>query len=105
MAKFYFVADTIDGKIKDFPPSFWLECDLIQYIGFQDVRNYNGNECIQVMRVLLVYYQGQLLGTRTYKTQEEFNQARKDICYKVYCEFLVNGCNMVLNDCEFQYQI
>jgi hypothetical protein len=105
MAKFYFVADTIDGKIKDFPPSFWLECDEMKYIGFQDVRNYNGNECIQVMRVLVVYYQGQLLGTRRYKTQEEFNQERKGICYKVYCEFLVNGCNMVLNDCEFQYQI
>lgn len=104
MAKFSFVADTIDGKIEEFPRTFFLDCDKMRPIGTSDVRNYNGNECIQVMKVFLVYYEGQLFGTRAYKSMDAFVQARKDICFKVSCNFLVNGCYMLINNCQTQYQ-
>lgn len=104
MEKFYFVADTVDGKIKEFPLELWLNCDKIKLIGLSEVRNYNGNECIQVLKILLVYYEGQLLGTRAYKTLDSFIQARKNICYKVFCNFLVNGCYMMINNCQTEYQ-
>lgn len=104
MAKVSFVADTIDGKIEQFPQLFFLECDLMKPVGLSEVRNYNGNECIQVMKVFLVYYEGQLFGTRAYKSMDEFIKARKGICFKVFCEILVNGCDMTMNGCSFVYQ-
>ncbi len=72
MGKFSLVADTVDGKIKEFPQTFYLDCDKMKPIGTEKVRNYNGNECIQVMEVFLVYYEGQLFGTRAYKSMDEF---------------------------------
>lgn len=100
MAKFTFVADTIDGKIQQFPTTFFFDCELMQPQGEVIVREYDGNECIVAMPVFSVYYDGRLFGTKAYKSMNEFVRARQAICFGIKCRFLVNGCNMVINGCE-----
>lgn len=100
---FKFTADTIDGKIQEFPQQFQLHCGKIKPIGLQTVRDYNGNECIQAMNVFLIYYEGQLFGNKCYTSFAGFMQELKAVCYGFGnlqvngCNFQVNGCNLILN--------
>lgn len=100
---FKFTADTIDGKIQDHPKQFQLHCDLVKPIGIQVVRDYNGSECIQAMKVFLIMYGGQLLGNKCYGSFESFFQELKSVCYGIGaiqvndCYLKVNGCNLTLN--------
>lgn len=95
--QFTFVADTVDGKIQEFPQKYYLDCGRMSPQGTSIVRNFDGNECIQAMSVFLVYYDGHLFGSRCYKSMDDFVQARKARCFTDY--LLLNGCGLELNDC------
>lgn len=96
---FKFTAHTIDGKIQEFPQQFQLHCGLVNPIGVQVVREYNGNECIVAMKVFLIMYGGQLLGNKCYESFTGFMQELKAVCYGMG-NLQVNGCNLRLNGCN-----
>jgi hypothetical protein len=99
-----FTADTIDGQILEFPEKFDLRCSLIQLIGAQTVRNYTGTECIEAMNVFVIYYCGQLLGSKCWKDSRSFFKWMKSRCenagFRNVCidtkPLLINGCVMQL---------
>lgn len=95
---FQFTADSIDGVIQEFPKKFFLRCDQVQIIGASQVRNYTGTWCIQVMNVFLIQYNGQLLGSKCFKTFEQFVRFIKSVCQYDY--FLMNGRNLLINGCK-----
>lgn len=95
---FKFIAETIDGVIQEFPKEFYLRCEQVIPIGASQVRNYNGTECIQVMNVFLVQYNGQLLGNTCIKDKSQFVQFFNARCRWDY--ILLNGCNLQLNGCD-----
>ena len=99
---FKYTADTIDGVIQEFPKQFYLRCGQVQIIGPSQVRNYNGTECIQVMNVFLVLYNGQLLGNVCHKTKSGFLNFLRSVCNVDYLginggRLELNGCDLVLN--------
>ena len=95
---FSFTADTIDGKIQQFPKQFYLRCGQVTPIGAQTVRQYTGTECIQAMNVFVIYYNGQLLGSKCFRDVLQFLQYFKSVCEYNY--FLLNGCYMTINGCQ-----
>lgn len=96
---FKFTAHTIDGKIQEFPQQFQLRCDFIKPLGNEIVRQYNGSECIQAMKVFLIYYEGQVLGNKCYTSHSGFIQELRAICHG-FGNLQVNGCDLRLNDCN-----
>lgn len=98
MATFKFTADTIDGVIQQSPQLFYLNCNKVKPIGASVVRTFNGNECIQSMKVFLVLYDGKLLGNKCHTTFTEFIDFLKAVCYSDY--LLLNGVNLELDGAE-----
>lgn len=96
---FSFVANTIDGKIQEFPKQFFLRCNLVRPIGNSIVRQYNGTECIVSMKVFLIYYEGQLFGSTGYQTFDEFNAFLRSQCND-QCGVTINGCYALINGCH-----
>ncbi len=95
---FKFTADTIDGKIQEFPQVFSLRCKLVKPIGESIVREFNGNECIVAMKVFLIMYEGQLLGNRCHKSFTGFMNFLRAQCFTDYLS--LNGCNLQLDGCD-----
>lgn len=101
---FIFTANTIDGKILEFPQIFYLRCNLVTPLGCDIVRQYNGNECIVARKVFQVMYQGQLLGSSQFKDLSSFLLYRNNQCNPVAnCDIIYNGCNLVYNGCSLAY--
>lgn len=99
---FKFTADTIDGKIQEFPQQFELRCDLVKPLGKEVVRQHNGSECIQAMKVFLIYYNGQAFGNRCHESMAEFVTFLRSVCYTDYLglngnRMTLNGCDLILN--------
>lgn len=96
-----FTADTIDGKILEFPQQFYLRCSLIRPQQVQVVRNYTGTECIEAITVFLIYYNGQLLGSKCWKSFDSFMRF-----YRAKCQgfglgnVCVNGKPLLMNGCR-----
>lgn len=101
MKSFKFTADTIDGKIQQFPQQFYLHCDKVKPIGESIVREYNGNECIVAMKVFLILYNGQLLGNKCHRSFEGFMNFLRSKCYTDY--MLVNDCILTMNGCDVTF--
>lgn len=95
---FKFTADTINGVIQQHPQQFHLRCSKVKPIGLSIVRTFNGNECIQAMKVFLILYDGKLMGNKCYTTYDEFMQALKNTCFTDY--IMINGCNLQLDGCD-----
>lgn len=95
-----FLADTVDGKILEFPKKFYLRCGMIQQLGVQVVRNYTGTECIEAITVFLIYYNGQVLGSKCWNSKRDFMRYYQAVCQgdglKNVCidnrPLQINGC-------------
>jgi hypothetical protein len=99
---FQFVADTINGKILEFPKTFQLRCDLVVPLYQDIVRQFDGNECIVARRVYLIYYQGDVFGTRRFHTMDEFVNYRNANCGRsaIGCNITFYGCGITFNGCQ-----
>lgn len=95
MDTFKFTADTINGVIQITPQQYHLQCKKVVPIGESIVRTFDGNECIQAMKVFLVLYDGKLLGNKCHTTMTEFGQFLKAVCYTDY--LLIDNVNLELN--------
>lgn len=101
MAFIKIIAETVNGTIKPFPIEVFVTCGQLKPIGIEVVRNYDGNECILAKRVYLVYHNGDVLGTTQFKTLDEFLSYQKEVCVpdSNYCDFYIDGCQVVFGDC------
>lgn len=95
---FQFIADTIDGKILQFPETMQLRCDLVVPLYQSIVRQFDGNECIVARKVYLIYYEGQVFGTRQFATMDQFVNYRN-----ANCGLENRGCNMTYFGCGITY--
>lgn len=98
-------AKTIDGVIKEFPQTFNLICGRIVPVGEEIIRNYTGSDCIKAVKVFLIYYEGQSLGTTDFKNADEFisfvNSSCTAPCDKDFlqmdgCFAMVDGCSLFI---------
>ena len=101
---FIFLADTVNGKILEFPKTFYLRCDLVQPLGTEIVRQYNKTECIVAKKVFLIYYAGDVFGSTQFTGVLQFLQYMNNACNPVFCNVLVNGCNLTFNGCNLVFQ-
>lgn len=95
-----FTARTIDGVIQEFPETFNLICGRITPVGDSIVRNYNGSECILAVKVFLIYYGGQSLGSTDFNSADQFINyvnAGCQVCDREYLK--MNGCYALVNGC------
>lgn len=99
-----FHANTVDGDIMNAPVSFDLQCKLVRPIGSTIIRQFNNNECIRAIRVFLIYYEGQNLGTTQFKTMDEFIKYLNNTCNPVKdCGLIYLGCPLTVNGCQLKY--
>lgn len=97
-----FTADTIDGKILEFPQQFALRCGFIQQIGVQVVRNYTGTECIEAISVFLIYYNGQLLGSKCWGSKQSFFKYYRRVC-QGGGNICINNKPIFINGCKVSF--
>ena len=91
---FIFLADTVDGKILEFPKVFNLRCDLVKPLGCDIIRQYTKTECIVAKKVFLIYYAGQVFGSTQFTGVFQFTQYMNNAC-TVFCTPAIvteNGC-------------
>lgn len=99
-----FTANTIDGNIEEFPVTFDLLCKSVQPIGVNIIRQFNSNECIRAIKVFIVYYRGQNLGSTQFKSMSEFLQYFQSVCQTPkFCGITYNGCDLTYNSCNLKY--
>lgn len=92
-----FVATTIDGRILEFPQRLYFKCDLVIPLYQQVVRQYDGNECINAIRVYMVSYGGHLYGTKDFTNMVDFLSYRNTSCKtKFCCDLIFNGCYVTI---------
>src|ERR1700735_715898 len=99
---FIFLADTVDGKILEFPKVFNLRCDLVKPLGCDILRQYTKTECIVAKKVFLIYYAGQVFGSTQFTGVFQFTQYMNNAC-RVFCTpaiLTINNCLLQLNGCN-----
>lgn len=99
---FPFLADTIDGKILEFPKLFYLECDLVKPLGLQIIRQYTKTECIKAKKVFQIYYNGQVFGSTQFTSVMQFVNYLNSVCVQ-FCTpalLMVNNCNLEVDGCN-----
>ena len=99
---FTFLADTVDGKILEFPNAYTLRCELVKPLGVDIIRQYSKTECIVAKKVFLIYYAGQTFGSTQFTGVLQFVQYLNNAC-KIFCAppfVQVNGCNLQWNGCN-----
>lgn len=102
---FKFTANTIDGKILEFPQIVNLRCDMVKPLGNEVIRQFNGNECIVAKKVYLVFYDGHVYGTTQFNSLDSFLLYRNANC-KPFCKlpyFTLNNCFFTLGGCQIQF--
>lgn len=99
---FIFLADTIDGKILEFPKVFYLRCEWAKPLGVDIIRQYNKTECIVAKKVFLIYYAGQVFGSVQFTGVIQFIQYMNNSC-RVFCTppiLQINGCLLQRYGCN-----
>lgn len=102
---FIFLADTVDGKILEFPKIFYLRCDLVQPLGCDIIRQYTKTECIVAKKVFLVYYGGQVFGSTQFTGVAQFVLYVNNSC-RVFCTpalVTINNCLLQRNGCNVSF--
>lgn len=69
---FEFVANTLDGRILEFPLPVQMRCDMVIPLYEDIVKAYDKSECIVARKVYLVSYGGHLYGTFDFSSMEDF---------------------------------
>lgn len=110
---FVFLADTVNGKILEFPKTFYFRCDLVKPLGVDIIRQYTKTECIVAKKVFLLYYAGDTFGSTQFTGVAQFVQYLNNACAYFCTPALIqinncllqrNGCNVsIYNTCSGGY--
>jgi hypothetical protein len=95
---FIFLADTVDGKILEFPKVYYLRCDRVQPLGCDIIRQYTKTQCIVAKKVFLIYYAGQTFGSTQFTGVAQFIQYVNNSC-RVFC----TPALVQINNCLLQW--
>lgn len=96
---FLFTANTLDGKILEFPLPVNMRCDLVVPLYQDIVRDYDKDFCIVARKVYLVSYGGHVYGTLDFTTMQQFVDYRNVSCglQQGCCFITFNGCYITFN--------
>jgi hypothetical protein len=98
---FKFTANTLDGRILEFPKVVNMLCDKVIPLYQDIVKAYDKDECIVAREVYLVNYGGHLYGTTDFTTMDEFVSYRNSNCRCVLvngnCVITYNGMPILFN--------
>lgn len=99
---FIFLADTVDGKILEFPKVYYLRCDQVQPLGCDIIRQYTKTQCILAKKVFLIYYQGQVFGSTQFTGVQQFVQYVNNVCtfFCIPSLITINNCNLTRYGCN-----
>jgi len=101
MAHFTLQAKTINGDILEAPKKVFLNCLHTRPIGFDVIRQYDANECINAAKVLIISSEGNLFGTQDFDTIESYINYQNNSCVKKEdCFLAINGCYALINGCR-----
>lgn len=103
MAKYFtFIADTINGKIQEFPVAQNLKCSCAKPLGVDIIRQFNKTECIVAKKVFLIYCDGDVFGSTQFSSVAQFimylNNACREFCTPA--NITINKCYLILNGCQ-----
>ena len=104
---FTFIADTIDGKIQEFPVAFDLRCEWAKPLGCDIVKQFNKNQCIVAKKVFLIYYAGQVFGSTQFTSVAQFVMYMNNSC-RIFCTpafFTIDNCKLSLYGCDVQFYV
>jgi hypothetical protein len=104
---FTFIADTINGKIQEFPKAFNLICGDVKPLGCEVIRQFNKTECIVAKRVFLIYYGGDVFGSTQFTSIAQFILYMNNAC-RVFCTpafFTVDHCKLTLFGCDVKFYV
>lgn len=97
---FQFTADTIDGKILEFPKIFDLQCACVKPLGTDIIKQFNKTECIVAKKVFLIYCDGQVFGSTQFTNVGQFIQYLNNACQpQLHCTLFLGGCQILFNGC------
>lgn len=94
---FIFLADTVDGKILEFPKVYNLRCEWAKPLGVDIIRQYTKTECIIAKKVFLIYYAGQVFGSTQFTGVAQFVLYMNNAC-RVFCTPAI----VTINNCLLQ---
>lgn len=101
---FTFIADTINGKIQEFPVAVNIRCELAKPLGCDIIKQFNKTECIVAKKVFLVYYAGDVFGSTQFNSVAQFvsymNNACREFCTPAY--LTIDRCYLDLYGCHVQ---
>lgn len=101
---FRFTANTLDGRILEFPLTVDMRCDLVIPLYQDIVKEYDKDECIVARKVYLVSYGGHLYGTFDFTTMEEFIEYRNRNCIEKECCYITfGGCYLTFNEVKITF--
>lgn len=108
MAKYFtFIADTINGKIQEFPVAQNLLCGKVKPLGCDIIKQFNKTECIVAKKVFLIYYGGDVFGSTQFSSVAQFVMYMNNSC-RIFCtpaNLTINKCYLDLNGCQVQLYV
>jgi hypothetical protein len=102
---FQFVADTVNGEIREFPQTFELKCDKVFPLGVDIVRDFDDNGCIIARKVFCIRHGTDIFGTMSIQSLQgwiNYLNAVCPCCPKI-CYLIINGCYAQVNGCNLLY--
>lgn len=108
MGKFLNIeVSTLNGEILEFPYVQQFNCDSVQPIGVQNIRDYDVNNCIVVKTVYLLLEKENVFGTTEITTKQQFESLKLAACNTCgnigTCILRYNGCILSFNGCDIIY--
>jgi len=98
---FQFTADVVNGKILEFPKTFYLQCSCVKPLGTDIIRQYSKTQCIIAKKVFLIYCSGEVLGSSQFTGVAQFVQYVNNSCNPpVPCGVTINGCSAMIAGCN-----
>lgn len=100
------IAQTINGEIQEFPPTYYFPCSKVKPQGEAVIREFDTNTCIVNRRVYLVEYGGNIFGSLQFETFDEFITYKNDSCNccNSGCSIMIDGCPISIDDCILMYK-
>lgn len=92
---------TINGEVKEHPVTISFNCNKVLPLGVMEVRYFDANYCIKVVRVFMIQQGTNLYGTQLFFTSDGFKQYFNTHCQcclvTTCCDVLYNGCYVTIN--------
>lgn len=101
---FQLVVNTVNGVIKEFPPTVSFTCEEVFPYGVQIVRDYDADLTIIATRVFVFRYKNDLYGVNQFGSLTDWWTFINGVCGCCPCPTglmpTINGCSILINGCQ-----